>query len=94
MRIFKFLKHFGDVRFLPNMRRPISPLKRKISSLSKGFLGDPCIEVRYQKQFQDHLTADYFHPLMYYYREGTEGIEKLQAIGMTMRKKMDMRKNS
>ena len=45
----------------------------------------------YRKEFQD-LTADYFHLLLFYFREGEGGIEKLRAIGMTIQKKMDVRR--
>jgi hypothetical protein len=88
-----FLKHFGSVRFLPQMKKPYFSFEQEDFISIKGFIGDPDIEVRSRKEFQD-LTSDYFHLLLFYFREGEGGVEKLQAIGMAIRKKMNMRKNS
>jgi hypothetical protein len=87
-----FLKHFGSVRFLPLMKMPYFSFEQKDFISIKGFMGDPCVEVRYRKEFQD-LTADYFHLLLFYFREGEDGIKKLRGIGMTIRKKMDVRRS-
>jgi hypothetical protein len=87
-----FLKHFGSVRFLPQMKKPYFSFEQEDFISIKGFIGDPDVEVRYRKEFQD-LTADYFHLLLFYFREGDEGIEKLLAIGRTIRKKMDVRRS-
>lgn len=87
-----FLKHFGSVRFLPQMKKPYFSFEQEDFISVKGFVGDPDVEVRYRKEFQD-LTADYFHLLLFYFREGEEGIEKLLAIGRTIRKKMDVRRS-
>jgi hypothetical protein len=88
-----FLKHFGAVRLLPLMKKPYFSFEEEDFISIKGFIGDPDVEVRYRKEFQD-LTADYFHLLLFYFREGEGGVEKLQAIGITIRKKIDVRKSS
>jgi len=85
-----FLKHFGSVRLLPQMKMPYFSFEKEDFISIKGFMGDPTVEVRYRKEFQD-LTADYFHLLLFYFCEGESGIEKLQGIGMTIRKKIDIR---
>jgi len=85
-----FLKHFGSVRFLPQLKKPYFSFEQEDFISIKGFIGDPDVEVRYRKEFGD-LTADYFHLLLFYFREGEGGVEKLQSIGMTIRRKMDVR---
>ena len=85
-----FLKYFGSVRLLPQMKMPYFSYEKEDFISIKGFMGDPTVEVRYRKEFQD-LTADYFHLLLFYFCEGESGIEKLQGIGMTIRKKIDIR---
>jgi len=86
-----FLKHFGSVRLLPLMKKPYFSFEKEDFISIKGFVGDPDVEVRYRKEFGD-LTADYFHLLLFYFREGEGGVEKLQAIEFTVRKKIDLRK--
>jgi hypothetical protein len=86
-----FLKHFGSVRLLAQMKKPYFSFEKEDFISIKGFMGDPDVEVRYRKEFQD-LTADYFHLLLFYFREGEGGVEKLQAIGLTIMKKIDLRK--
>ena len=86
-----FLKHFGTVRFLPLMKMPYFSFEKEDFISIKGFVGDPVVEVRYRKDFQD-LTLDYFHLLLYYFREGESGIKKLHGIGLTIQKKIDIRK--
>lgn len=88
-----FLEHFGSVRYLRQMKMPFFSFEREDFISVKGFIGDPCVEVRYRKEFQD-LTADYFHLLLYYFREREGGIEKLHGIGMAIRRKMDVRQSS
>lgn len=87
-----FLKHFGSVRYLPQMKMPYFSFEKKHFISIKGFVGDPCVEVRYRKEFQD-LTADYFHLLLFYFREGERGINTLRGIGSTIQKKIDVRLN-
>ena len=86
-----FLHNFGSVRRLPRMKMPYFSFEKEDFISIKGFAGDPRIEVRYRKEFQD-LTADYFHLLLCYYREGTSGIEKLKRIERTIQQKLDIRK--
>ncbi|MEI6293643.1 MAG: hypothetical protein WCP36_08160 [Methanomicrobiales archaeon] len=87
-----FLEHFGSVRLLSQMKKPYFSFEKEDFISIKGFIGDPDVEVRYRKEFQD-LTADYFHLLLFYFREGEGGVEKLQAIGLTIQKKIDLRKS-
>ncbi len=93
LEFLTFLENFGSVRYLPHMKMPYFSFEKADFISVKGFVGDPCVDVRYRKEFQD-LTADYFHLLLYYFREGKEGIEKLRAIGITIQKKIDARQNS
>ena len=86
-----FLKHFGPVRLLPMKKKPYFSFEKEDFISIKGFIGDPDVEVRYRKEFKD-LTADYFHLLLFYFREGEGGVEKLEAIGRGIRKKIDLRK--
>jgi hypothetical protein len=88
-----YLKYFGSVRYLPRMKKPYFSFEKEDFISIKGFIGDLDVEVRFQKEFQD-LTSDYFHLLLFYFREGEGGVEKLQAIGRTIQRKMDVRKNS
>jgi hypothetical protein len=88
-----FLRHFGSVRLLPLMKKPYFSFEKEDFISVKGFIGDPDVEVRYRKEFQD-LTADYFHLLLFYFREGDGGVEKMQGIGRAIQKKMDIRKGS
>jgi len=87
-----FLKHHGSVRLLSQMKKPYFSFEKEDFISIKGFVGDPDVEVRYRKEFGD-LVGDYFHLLLFYFREGEGGIERLQAIGMTIRKKMDVRRS-
>jgi hypothetical protein len=87
-----FLRNFGSVRLLSQMKKPYFSFEKEDFISIKGFIGDPDVEVRYRKEFQD-LTADYFHLLLFYFKHGEGGIEKLQAIGGTIRKKIDLRKS-
>jgi len=90
-KFLAFLKYFGSVRILSQMKKPYFSFEKEDFISVKGFIGDPDVEVRYRKEFQD-LTMDYFHLLLFYFREGEGGIEKLQAIGISIRKKMDIRR--
>lgn len=87
-----FLEHFGSVRVLPMMKIPYFSFEKEDFLSIKGFIGDTDIEVRYRKEFHD-LTGDYFHLLLFYSRDIDGGIEKLQAIGRTIQKKIDLRKS-
>jgi len=86
----KFLGHFGTVRFLEQLRRPYFSFEKELFISVKGFAGDASVEVRYKKEFQD-LVADYFHLLLYYYREGAPGIVKLKEIDASILEKMKVR---
>jgi hypothetical protein len=68
-----FLEHFGTVRSIGQLRKPYFSFEKEQFISIKGFAGDCSVEVRYKKEFQD-LVMDYFHLLLYYYREGGPGI--------------------
>ncbi|MCX6699791.1 MAG: hypothetical protein NTV68_07680 [Methanomicrobiales archaeon] len=46
--------------------------------------------MRYKKEFRD-LTGDYFHLLLYYFRQGPSGIKQLKGIEESLKAKMKMR---
>jgi len=87
-----FLRNFGSIRLFSHMKMPYFSFECEDFISVKGFVGDPSVEVRYRKAFQD-LTADYFHLLLFYYREGEPGIEKLKRIEGSIRKKIEVRKD-
>lgn len=86
----KFLERFGTVRLLEQLKRPYFSFEKDRFISIKGFIGDPCVEVRYRKEFQD-LVADYFHLLLYYERQGEAGIARLQEVEGSVREKMKIR---
>ena len=86
----KFLENFGSVRYLPQLRKPYFSFEKELFVSIKGFVGDSAVEVRYKKEFQD-LVADYFHLLLYYYREGEQGIVKLKGVEGSIQQKMKIR---
>jgi hypothetical protein len=86
----KFLKLFGTVRFLEQLRKPYFSFEKELFISIKGFVGDSNVEVRYKKEFQD-LVADYFYLLLYYYGEGERGISTLKEYEESIRKKMMIR---
>jgi hypothetical protein len=73
----EFLRNFGSVRLFSHMKMPYFSFESEDFLSIKGFAG---------------LTGDYFHLLLFYYREGKPGIEKLKAIEMSIRKKIETRK--
>ena len=87
---FTFLRSFGTVREYPNMKRPYFSFEQEHIISIKGFVGDSSVEVRYRKEFSD-LTADYFHLLLFYYREGEAGKRKMKEIEKSIREKMKIR---
>jgi hypothetical protein len=86
----KFLEKFGTVRSLEQLRKPYFSFEKELFISIKGFVGDSNVEVRYKKEFQD-LVADYFHLLLFYYREGEPGIAKLKGVEQSIREKMNVR---
>jgi hypothetical protein len=86
----KFLENFGTVRTLNKLKKPYFSFEKELFISVKGFTGDCNVEVRYKKEFQD-LVADYFHLLLYYYREGSPGIAKLKGVEESVREKMMVR---
>jgi hypothetical protein len=86
----KFLEKFGTVRSLEQLRKPYFSFEKEQFISIKGFVGDCNVEVRYKKEFQD-LVADYFHLLLFYYREGEPGITKLKGVEQSIREKMKVR---
>ena len=86
----KFLENFGTVRSLENLKKPYFSFEKELFISIRGFAGDCNVEVRYKKEFQD-LVADYFHLLLFYYREGERGITKLNGVEESIREKMKVR---
>jgi hypothetical protein len=86
----KFLEHFGTVRFLEQLRKPYFSFEKDLFISIKGFVGDSNVEVRYKKEFQD-LVGDYFHLLLYYYRQGDQGISSLKGQEDSIKRKMKVR---
>jgi hypothetical protein len=86
----KFLEHFGTLRSLEQLKKPYFSFEKEQFISIKGFVGDCNVEVRYKKEFQD-LVGDYFHLLLYYYREGEPGIEKLKGVEGSIREKIKVR---
>lgn len=86
-----FLRNFGSIRLISHMKQPYFSFEKEDFISVKGFIGDPSIEVRYRKNYQD-LTNDYFHLLLFYYRDGEPGIEKLKGIERSIQQKIDVRK--
>jgi hypothetical protein len=87
---FLFLRSFGTVKEYPHMKRPYFSFEQEHFISIKGFVGDKSVEVRYRKEFSD-LTADYFHLMLFYHREGVAGLEKMQGIAESIREKMKIR---
>jgi hypothetical protein len=86
----EFLSSFGTVKRLPHLKRPYFSFEQKHFLSIKGFLGDENVEVRYRKEFHD-LTSDYFHLLLYYFREGEPGTRKMKEIETSIRERMKTR---
>ena len=86
----EFLGNFGTVRSLDQLRKPYFSFEKERFISIKGFTGDNTVEVRYKKEFQD-LVADYFHLLLYYYRQGEPGIAQLRGIEESIREMMRVR---
>lgn len=85
-----FLKSFGTVKEYPHMKRPYFSFEQEHFVSIKGFVGDKSVEVRYRKEFFD-LTSDYFHLLLFYAKQGENGIRKMQEIAESIGEKMKVR---
>ncbi|HTY14788.1 MAG TPA: hypothetical protein VMC42_03700 [Methanoregulaceae archaeon] len=86
-----FLYNFGSVRLFSHMKMPYFSFESEDFISVKGFVGDPVVEVRYRQEYAD-LTGDYFHLLLFYYRDGKPGIGKMKAIELSIRAKIETRK--
>jgi hypothetical protein len=86
----KFLGNFGKVRSLEQLRKPYFSFEKERFISLKGFTGETTVEVRYNKEFRD-LVADYFHLLLFYYREGEPGIAHMKGIEESLQEKMNVR---
>jgi len=86
----RFLESFGTVKNYPHLRRPYFSFEQEQFISVKGFLGDASVEVRYHKENAD-LLADYFHLLLFYFREGDPGVSKIQGICTAIRERMKIR---
>jgi hypothetical protein len=89
----EFLRNFGTVRSFEQLKKPYFSFEKERFISIKGFTGDTTVEVRYKKEFQD-LVADYFHLLLYYYRQGEPGITHMKGIEESMSDKMRVRLGS
>ena len=90
VEFLKFLETFGTVRSLDKLIKPYFSFEKELFISIKGFVGDSNVEVRYKKEFQD-LTGDYFHLLLYYFRQGPDGIKQLKGIEESLKEKMKIR---
>ncbi|MDO9036179.1 MAG: hypothetical protein Q7U51_13395 [Methanoregula sp.] len=90
LEFLKFLEAFGTVRSLDKLIKPYFSFEKELFISIKGFVGDSNVEVRYKKEFKD-LTGDYFHLLLYYFRQGPAGIKQLQGIEESLKEKMKIR---
>jgi len=86
----KFLEQFGTVRYLDQMKKPYFSFEKEHFISIKGFVGDSSVEVRYKKECQD-LVMDYFHLLLFYQREGNNGIRKMKGIEESIWQKIKTR---
>ena len=91
VEFLEFLENFGTVRSLDKLRKPYFSFEKELFISIKGFTGDCNVEVRYRKEFQD-LVGDYFHLLLFYYRDGERGIAKLKVGEESIRGKMKVRR--
>ena len=87
---FRFLASFRTVKYYPHLRHPYFSFEQEQFISVKGFLGDASVEVRYRKENAD-LLADYFHLLLFYFREGDTGVSKMRGICTAIREKMKTR---
>lgn len=85
-----FLQEFGTVKEFPHMKRPYFSFEQEHFLSIKGFTGDTSVEVRYKKEGID-LTGDYFHLLLYYFRDGKNGIQTMQGIRDSILEKLQVR---
>ena len=85
-----FLEVFGTVKRYVHLKQPYFSFEQEYFIAIKGFVGESTVEVRYKKGFTD-LTADYFHLLLFYYRDGESGIRKMKGIEGSIREKMKIR---
>ncbi|MGB7789214.1 hypothetical protein [Methanoregula sp.] len=86
----EFLANFGTVRSLEQLKKPYFSFEKERFISIKGFTSDNTVEVRYKKEFQD-IVADYFHLLLFYYRQGEPGIAQMKGIEESMHEKMNVR---
>lgn len=86
----RFLESFGTMKNYPHLRRPYFSFEQEQFISVKGFEGDSSVEVRYRKENAD-LLADYFHLLLFYFREGDAGVSKMRGICTAIREKMKIR---
>jgi hypothetical protein len=85
-----FLRLFGTVKEYPHLKRPYFSFEQEHFISIKGFVGDSSVEVRFRKEFSD-LTADYFHLLLFYSRQGQSGARTMQGIRESISEKMRIR---
>ena len=86
----RFLESFGTVKRYPHLKRPYFSFEQEQFISVKGFEGDLSVEIRYRKENAD-LLADYFHLLLFYFRQGEAGAGKIRGICSAIREKIRMR---
>lgn len=89
----KFVERFGTLRRLGDLKKPYFSFEKEHFVSIRGFTGDSSVEVRYRKEYQD-LVADYFHLLLFYERQGEDGIRRLQGIEESIRDRMKIRQGT
>lgn len=85
-----FLEQFGTVKQYPHLKRPFFAFERENFISVKGFFGDTSMEVRYAKTGAG-LTSDYFHLLLFYFREGDKGAATMLGVTESIEQKMAVR---
>jgi hypothetical protein len=86
----RYLGNFGEVTVLTHLKAPFLSFEKPHFISIKGVIGDTVVEVRYAAGVHD-LTAEYFHLLLTYYRDGRPDIGKLKRIEKTIRDKIALR---
>lgn len=86
----EFLKQFGTIRYLDQMKKPYFSFEKEHFINVKGFVGDTIVEVRHKKAGQDLIT-DYFHLLLFYSQQGASGLRTMKGIEESIQKKMEIR---
>jgi len=85
-----FLEHFGTITRREHLKKPYFSFEKAGFISIKGFAGDTSVEVRYAAGTHD-LTGDFFHLLLFYERNGDQGVKKLKEIEGSIAEKIAVR---